>query len=218
MALTLLEIYNHVTGQSWSIFDTDIESQEEFDSGVLSSIQKALHNLWHSHNFTFRLKRKTIIINKDKISYIKPTGKIKKSGVKLIDDNKITILKEIKEENIIDLSPQKPTGFFIISDKIILNRKPDKNYKLIIDYYTDKLGINKENIGVYNLKNIDDKLDIPEQFEEMFLNALTTKAMVNAIASSNSRNFQPYIKEFLENYRTLINQTTGIESDKTIEI
>lgn len=218
MALTLLEIYNHVTGQSWSIFDTDIESQEEFDSGVLSSIQKALHNLWHSHNFTFRLKQKTIIINKDKISYIKPTGKIKKSGVKLIDDNKITILKEIKEENIIDLSPQKPTGFFIISDKIILNRKPDKNYKLIIDYYTDKLGINKENIGVYNLKNIDDKLDIPEQFEEMFLNALTTKAMVNAIASSNSRNFQPYIKEFLENYRTLINQTTGIESDKTIEI
>ena len=41
MTLTLLDIYNNVTGQSWSVFDTDIETKEEFDSGVLTSIQKA---------------------------------------------------------------------------------------------------------------------------------------------------------------------------------
>ena len=56
MTLTLLDIYNNVTGQSWSVFDTGVESQEEFDSGVLTSIQKALNVLWHSYNFSFRLK------------------------------------------------------------------------------------------------------------------------------------------------------------------
>ena len=60
MTLTLLDIYNNVTGQSWSVFDTDIDSQDEFDKGVLTSIQKALNVLWHSHNFSFRLKRKEI--------------------------------------------------------------------------------------------------------------------------------------------------------------
>ncbi len=67
MALTLLDIYNYVTGQSWSVFDTDIETQNDFDKGVLTSIQKALNVLWHSYNFSFRLKRKEIKIFEGKI-------------------------------------------------------------------------------------------------------------------------------------------------------
>ena len=218
MTLTLLDIYNNVTGQSWSVFDTDIETQEEFDSGVLTSIQKALNVLWHSHNFSFRLKRKEIRINKGKNVYVKPAGMIKKNGVKLIDEDKITTLKEIQEPTESSLTLKKPEGFYILSDKIILDKVPDKNYTITIDYYTSKLGINNENVGIYNLKNLDDRLDIPEQFEDLFLRALSTKSMVNSIASVTSRNFQPFINEFVENYRTLILQTAGVEHDKNIEI
>ena len=217
MTLTLLDIYNNVTGQSWSVFDTDIESQDEFDSGVLTSIQKALNILWHSYNFSFRLKRKEIRIAKDKNVYIKPSGMIKKNGVKLIDEEKITTLKEVTEPLNQDLTPKKPDGFYILSDKLFLNTIPDKNYTLIAYYYSSKLGINNQNQGIYNLKNFDDRLDIPEQFEDLFLKALATKSMVNAISSNSSRNFQPYINEFVENYRTLIIQSSGVEHDKTIE-
>ena len=218
MTLTLLDIYNNVTGQSWSVFDTDIESQEEFDSGVLTSIQKALNVLWHSYNFSFRLKKKEIRITKDKNVYIKPSGMIKKNGVKLIDDANIITLKEVDEPLNQNLTPKKPDGFYIGSDKLFLNTIPDKNYTLIIYYYSSKLGINNQNQGIYNLKNFDDRLDIPEQFEDLFLRALATKSMINAISSNSSRNFQPYINEFVENYRTLILQSSGVEHDKTIEI
>ena len=218
MTLTLLDIYNNVTGQSWSVFDTDIESQEEFDTGVLTSIQKALNVLWNSHNFSFRLKRKEIRIFEGKKVYQKPPGLIKKDGIKLSDGENIITLKEVQEPKYESLTPQKPDGFYILSDKIILNKMPDKNYIMHINYYTSKLGIDKDNIGIYNLKNFDDRLDIPEQFEDLFLRALSTKSMINTIASNISRNFQPYISEFIENYRTLIHQLEGVEHDKTIEI
>ena len=218
MALTLLDIYNNVTGQSWSVFDTDIESQEEFDSGVLTSIQKALNVLLHSYNFSFILKKKEIRITKDKNVYIKPSGMIKKNGVKLIDEDSVITLKEVNEPLNQNLSPKKPDGFYIESDKLFLNTIPDKNYTLIVYYYSSKLGINNQNQGIYNLKNFDDRLDIPEQFEDLFLRALATKSMINAISSNASRNFQPYINEFVENYRTLILQSSGVEHDKTIEI
>ena len=218
MTLTLIDIYNNVTGQSWSVFDTDIESQDEFDKGVLTSIQKALNVLWHSYNFSFRLKRREIRVFEGKNIYNKPAGMIKKNGVKILDENKIITLKEINEPKEFDLKAQKPKGFYVISDKIILDTIPDRDYKLLIDYYTSKLGINNQNEGIYNLKNYDDRLDIPTQFEDLFLRALATKSMVNAIASNQSRNFQPFINEFVENYRTLIMQSSGTEHDKTIEI
>lgn len=218
MTLTLLDIYNNVTGQSWSIFDTDIESNDEFDKGVLTSIQKALNVLWHSYNFSFRQKRKEIKAFEGKNIYTKPTGMIKKNGVKLFDEGKIITLNEVNEPKEFDLKPQKPKGFYVISDKIILDKIPDKDYDLYIDYYTSKLGINNMNEGIYNLKNYDDRLDIPSQFEDLFLRALATKSMVNAIASNQSRTFQPFISEFIENYRTLIKQSSGVEHDKIIEI
>ena len=218
MTLTLLDIYNNVTGQSWSVFDTDVESQEEFDSGVLTSIQKALNVLWHSHNFSFRLKRKVLRISKGKNIYTKPAGMIKKNGVKLVDEERVLTINEIDEPKEQSLTMQKPTGFYLISDKIILDKIPDKNYTLIIDYYSSKLGINSDNEGIYNLKNLDDRLDIPEQFEDLFLRALATKSMINTIASTTSRNFQPFISEFIENYRTLVIQSSGSERDNTIEI
>lgn len=217
MTLTLLDIYNQVTGQAWSVFDTDVESQEEFDSAVLSSIQKALSVIWHSHNFSFRLRQKEISIIEGKSKYIKPCGMIRKNGVRLVDGNNIETIQEIDEFDIKNIAKEKPNGFYILSDKIILNKVPDKNYKLLITYYTGKMGLNNDNISIYNLQRLDDKLDIPEQFEDLFLRALATKSMVNAIASNISRNYQPYISDFIENYRTLLCQTTGIEQDKKIE-
>lgn len=218
MTLTLLDIYNNVTGQSWSVFDTDVESQSEFDSGVLTSIQKALNVLWHSYNFSFRLKRKVLRITKGKNVYTKPAGMIKKNGVKIVENASVKTIDEITEPLEQNLTPQKPSGFYIVSDKLILDKIPDKNYDLVIDYYSSKLGINSDNIGIYNLTDLTDRLDIPEQFENLFLQALATKSMINAIASTTSRNYQPFISQFIENYRILVNQSSGIEHDKTIEI
>ena len=143
---------------------------------------------------------------------------IKKDGVKLLDENNFTTLQEIQEPKESSLTPSKPQGFYVLSDKIILDKIPDKNYTLFINYYTSKLGINSDNEGIYTLKNCDDRLDIPEQFENLFLQALSTKSMVNAIASNINRCYQPFIKDFIENYRTLILQTQSVEHDKTIEI
>ena len=38
MTITLLELYNEVASQPWSMFDNDAESTDDFDAALISSI------------------------------------------------------------------------------------------------------------------------------------------------------------------------------------
>ena len=54
--ITLIDLYNEITGQAWSMFDGDVEAQDEFETSVTTSIQKALSSIWCSYKFPFRNK------------------------------------------------------------------------------------------------------------------------------------------------------------------
>ena len=56
MTITLLELYNEVASQPWSMFDNDAESTDDFDAALISSINKALVEIWCSYPFEFRVK------------------------------------------------------------------------------------------------------------------------------------------------------------------
>ncbi len=76
MTITFLDLYNEVTGQAWSMFDGEIEDQDEFETAVTLAIQKALAYVWCSYKFPFRERTLTFQTLNGKAEYDTPNGNI----------------------------------------------------------------------------------------------------------------------------------------------
>ena len=215
MSLSLLDIYNKVTAQSWSIYETDLSSSDEFEKSVIIAIQKALRLLWNSHNYCFRLKNKQFSTISHQKFYARPDGNIPKNGIKLPEKN--TVLTPIHFSDAIENACGVPQSFYLKYNKLGLSPVPDESYIVSVDYYTFRLGRNSQNKSIYNLNNLDDVLDIPEMFEDLFMHALIDKSMLNALASGKSELYQPYLFQFTEAYKNLILNTSGIDLQKEIK-
>ena len=215
MTLTLLDIYNKVTGQPLSIFETDISDQGEVDHKVLTSIQKALRVLWDAYPYSFRLKNLDITTTADQKDYEQPTGIVVKDGVKLTDNGNILRLAEKYKH--FDNAAGTPEQFYIRYNKINFYPVPDKEYCVSVDYNTFYMAKSSDGTSKYNLSELDDVLDIPEMFEDLFLTALMNKAMLNALGSITSSFYQSYLQQFIEAYKSLIINSDSVEKDTRIK-
>lgn len=214
MTLTLQKIYEDTTKQAWSIFDSDISSLEDDDAGVINSIQKALSELWLAYPYSFRLKNYETSTEKGEQQYRKPNGDIDKIYITNTDSKKQE-LKCIKPQ--IDDETGLPTGYYIRFNKINLYPIPDNEYELNIEYFTNKPAKNVSGDDIYNLYELTDYINIQEEYEDIFKNALITKAMVMSIASPQNRNYSSYQEQALKAFKTLINSTnTGVDNKSII--
>lgn len=220
MALTFIDIYNAVAEQAWSMYDADAETKEDFESGLKSSINKALTELWCSYDFPFRIKNHIIKTQKDVNSYDMPTGNILKKSVNdsyvysiRVDRNYLSLVDDIetKEEK-----SGKPKEFQINNDQILLYPTPNDEYTVISEYL--ELAISEDDFGDkrYELKEDEDTIDVPEKLEVLFKNALITKSMLYAIASKGDENYSGYLEQYENAYKDLIKYCNGIDKDKRI--
>ncbi|MEI7474691.1 MAG: hypothetical protein WCK67_07915 [bacterium] len=217
MALTLLDIYNKVTGQAWSIDDTDISTEDGVEQKVLTSIQKALRVIWDSYPYSFKLKNMTLNTISGQTSYDQPIGKIIDKGIWLIQNIGDPIEIKNKPDNQgLNFDTGTPEYFYIKYNKLNFYPIPDDIYQISIDYNSFRMGIDENDIPIFNLKSLTDRLDIPEMFEDIFLTALMNKAMINSIADSTNENYTPYITQFIESYKTMLDSISGVESTPRI--
>lgn len=217
MALTLLDIYNYTTGQSWSMFDTGASDEEEFESSVLSSIQKALVEIWCSYNFPFRLKTDTRSVFSGQNNISAPPGIIVEDrGIKLVGGAYLNRIEDYKSITDLDTAVGTPTDYYLKGEKIYLYPSPDGNYDISIDYHTLVVGVDEDYNDLYTLKLATDTLDIPEQYERLFLNALATKAMAYAIASKTDENYTGYEDQYQKAYDNLIDSVKGISTSRKV--
>lgn len=219
--LTLKNIYNKVAGQAWSMFDGEVEDKDEFESSLLSSIQKALTELWCSYPFPFRIK----VHNIDTITGIKnydlPNGNIlqrkidgsQRFCVRLIGGN---YLEYIYDYSTLDDKQGEPNGFYVKNDKICFYPCPEKEYKVEIEYLTLEVGKNINGEPIFDLVDDDDFIDIPDKYEKIFENALITKSMVYAIASKIDENYAGYEEQFENAYKILIRYCRGLNINSRI--
>jgi len=220
MTLTYLDIYNEVTGQAWSMFDSEVEDKDEFESSVTSSIQKALTELWCSYPFPFRIKDYAIKTKIDVNSYALPTGNILKKTVAGEETYSVKIGKEFLdyESNYETLDDEtgKPRSFYVKNDKLYLYPTPDDVYKVDIEYLALQVGFNEDGEKIYQLIEDTDYLDIPEKYEVIFKNALITLAMYYAIASREDENSSSYKEQYENAYKILVEYAKGINTVKRI--
>ena len=220
MTITLIDLYNKITGQAWSMFDTDVETDDEFESSVLTSIQKALSKLWCDYPYPFRdrkLKFSTEIGNNE---YDTPNGNIVKKTIKGSNVFGIKIGKTFLdyEPNIEVLEDKtgKPTSFCVQGEKIILYPTPDDVYEVEVQYLTYNSSCDKYDEEKQTLEHSKDYINIPEKYETLFLNTLMPLTMYYAIASDSDSNSSGYYKQYLDAYKILIDFTQGIDISKRI--
>lgn len=215
MTITLLDLYNEVTGQPWSMFDGDVESQDEFESTVTLSLQKALGNLWNVYEFPFKLKDYKIVTKKGRASYPTPIGNISRNGSSYGIRIGKTPLDYIYDYNEREDAEGKPEYFYIKNDKLYLYPTPDDVYTVNIEYYALYPAVDAiTGEDKYTLVNANDYINIPERYEQIFKNALLPLSMVYAIASNSDENHSGYQRQYEDALQILIDFTKGVDRYK----
>jgi len=219
MTITYLDLYNDMTGQAWSMFDGDVESIDEFEKSVTTSIQKALNNLWCSFDFPFREKTLIFKTRAGVASYNTPNGNIIKKKI-----NHETVFAVNIDNNYLEYEPNyeiledatgKPTSFYLKNDKLYLYPTPDNSYVVSVDYQSIYAAKTSNGIPKATLENETDYIDILPKYEQLFKSALLPFAMTYAIASEKDENYAGYMQQYKDAYKLLIKNTRGINKDKT---
>ena len=218
--ITLIDLYNDITGQAWSMFDGDVEAQDEFESSVTSSIQKALSAIWCSYKFPFRNKTQIIKTKKGVAAYSTPNGNI---AQKTINNKKVYSIKIGKEYlqyepnyELLEDKEGKPEKFYYKNDNLYLYPTPDDNYTVEVEYWTIFAACDEDGTSKATLEEENDYIDIPEKYEHLFKMALMPLAMVYAIASETDENNSGYQKQYDNAYKNLIEFSRGIDIEKRI--
>lgn len=219
MTITLLDLYNTAATQEWSMYDNDATSQEEFENSLVISLNKAIQEILYSYPFNFR-ERTHIIFTVPKIdSYDLPSGIIlKNSNNEYMVKIGLEALKFIKNPNDISVKFGLPKEFSIKNNKLILNPIPTEKLIITIEYITLAIGENSEGDEIFSLKNDTDIVNIPVHLEEIFQNAVISRAMLNSIASESDENYSAYKKQSEIYYRQLVKYSKGVGQDKIVKL
>ena len=220
MTITLLELYNEVASQPWSMFDNDAESTDDFDAALISSINKALVEIWCSYPCEFRVKSVNILTQKFYNRYSLPNGAIVKKNTKNGEQYSVSLDNEYLEfieypENL-EKQYGKPTGFFIKNEKLCFYPIPDKMYKINIEYATFAIGLDSQRKPIYALREDTDTIVLPDKYKQLFLNALISKSMMYALASLSDENYEGYSVQFDKAYKLLIKAVGGRKKNRRI--
>lgn len=220
MAITLLDLYNKTASQPWSMFDNDAVENEDFEPALLSAINKALVEIWCSYPFDFRRKQKQILTQKYINKYPLPDGTILQKTTKSGEYYAVTLgrkyLEFVENPELLEFELGKPEGFYIKNNNLCFYPAPDEQYVINIDYLTFSVGVDADNKPIYALCDADDKIVIPEKYEQLFLNALMSKSMMYALSSTSDENYTGYAIEYERAYKLLIKSAGGRKKNRRI--
>ena len=220
--ITMLDLYNKVTGQAWSMFDGEVESQDEFETNVTTSLNKALTYLYNSYNFPFRERTYIFWTKNNKADYSCPVGNIiqsiidGKKGFNVFLNGK-TPLTYITDYRTLEEKTGTPEYFYKKQDKIYLYPTPDARYIITVDYLSILPVCSEEEIEKAALENETDYINIPEHLSELFMGALMPLTMWNyLIASESDENSSAYQIQYERAFKQLIKYAKGINTEKRI--
>ena len=201
------------------MFDGDVGAQDEFEENVISSIQKALSDLWFSYKFPFRYKTKTIKTAAGKQRYAVPDGQIVRKTVNGKSVYGISYQDSFLPQtaNIAGTDTGTPSTFFIKDDYIYLCPIPDDVYNIDIESLSIFPAMSEDGEPKGTLTEENDYIDVPERYETLFLHALMPLAMyLYLIASDSDENWSGYKLQYERALKNLIEFSKVLETDRTI--
>lgn len=220
MTIKFLDLYNDVASQPWSMFDSGAENKEDFEPALVSSINKAVIDIWYSYPFSFRVKKYVFTTMPNICSYNLPNGNVLNESS--IQDNLFAVLLDKKH---LEYNPNQtdtensgiPERFDIDDDNIIFFPCPDKRYKIVMKYLSLSIGFDKDDNEIFYLENPTDYIDIPQKYEILLKNTILAKALVDSIASVNDENYAGYRLQFDKAYKLLIKTTNPVKKSMAVK-
>ncbi len=220
MTITFLELYNECAGQPWSMFDNDAESEEDFESSMKISINKAVSFLWDYQPWSFRINTSKITTRANKAGYTLPEGIILKKVINGENYYGIrygkTYLTYAKDYELLDEKTGEPEQFYIENDVLYIYPTPDDVYTLNLKYLSQNYALDEDDNEIYELKEDTDKLNIPEKYESKFKNCVISLAMIYAIADDSDENHSGYVRQYEDALAVLINYCKNGTVDRNI--
>ena len=218
---TFYDIIKDVSNLRWSIVDPDPDSFAEVQKAVKLAIRQAHAYIWGLDDFPFKRKKDAIRFPANVNAVLAPKGTISRVWV----EGESEPLTEIAAEDADYLDPQfgKPELYWVeFSDEgqaIKVYPTPDKETIIMVRYATSYMAKSAEGDEKYNLEDLDDTLNIPNDptVEDAYCHCLYTKSMEYLVADDTDENYKPYQKEFLEAYRNLVNMS-GVKREPRLII
>lgn len=219
---TFFDIIRDVSNLRWSIVDPDPTSFAEVQKAVKLAVAQANSYIWSLADFPFKTKKDVVNLSRGTNALLAPKGNITEVWL----DGSSSYLEEVSPRDADFLSSAEegtPNCFWLeFGDngaEIRLYPKPAKECTLFIRYITDYKARAQDGSLKFNLEDMDDVLNLPEDrtVEDLYLHCLNTKAMEYLIADTTDENYQPYQKEFHEAYRALL-KLTGVKINPRLTI
>ena len=219
MTITLSDLYNAAASQEWSMYDGDVTGEEDMEQSLVIALNKAVTEILYSYPFSFRERTHLSFTFSGVDSYEIPSGLIRKDefGSYLIKVNSKS-LKYIDNPNKLLPKCGIPEYFYVSKGEVVLYPTPCERFILTIDYLSLAVGEDKDGEEIFTLKNADDKVLIPEHLEEIFKQAVISRAMLNVISSEGDENYSAYKKQSEIAYRQLVKYSKGVVKDKEVRI
>lgn len=222
MTLNFLDLYNECASQPWSMYDAEAESMDDLEGALKISINKALSYLWNLCDWSFRYVDMTINLTTGRANYAMPDGLIAKTTIRNKEKHCVkygkTFLDYIDDYEIRDEKVGAPEYFFKKGENIYIYPTPDKAYKLNLTYMLAPYGLDNEGAYIYELKEEDDYINIPEKYEAMFKNCLISLAMMYAIAEETDENYSSYKRQYNDALMVLMDYCKDDVVDKRVII
>ena len=212
MTLTFLELYNECASQPWSMFDNDAESIEDFESAMRMSINKAVSFLWSYQPWSFRLRTSAIKTKQGKAGYSMPDGILVKKAIDGVVRYGVKYDGEClpyePSYELLDEAEGAPESFYVEGDTLYIYPTPDDVYTINLQYLALPYALNNDDEEVYEMKNDDDYVNIPEKYESVFKNCVISLAMIYVIADESDENHSGYVKQYEDALSTLMQYCT----------
>ena len=214
------DIIKNISNMRWSIVDPDPTSFAEVQKAVKLAVEQANSYIWSLEDFPFRIKKDVQKLTKGSPAVLAPKGNLTEVWLNEAKGYLKPILS--KEADFLNGEEAgQPSVYWLeFGDKgaeLHFYPKPDADYTLSARYITNFKARNLEGDLKYNLEEMDDVLNLPEDktVEDLYLQCLYAKAMEYLIADTSDENYKPYQREFAEAYRNL-SRLTGIRHNPRI--
>lgn len=222
MMKTYFDIIRNISNLRWSIVDPDPTSFAEVQKAVKLAAAQANSYIWSLEDFPFKIKKEIVSLKKGQTALVAPKGNL----IEVWIEGGKSYLEEVTAKQADFFSSEKegqPAYFWLefgdLGAELHLYPKPDQPYTLMMRYTTDYKARSQQGDLKVNLEDMDDTLNLPDDrtIEDLYLHCLNTKAMEYLIADTTDENYQPYQKEFLEAYRSLL-KLTGVKIEPRLVI
>lgn len=206
------DIIRNISNLRWSVVDPDPTSFAEVQKAVKLAAAQAHSYIWSLEDFPFKIKKDIVKLGKGQTALPAPKGNI----VEVWIEGGNAYLQELNHKESDFLSNEEsgtPVCYWIeFGDdgaELHFYPKPSQESTVFIRYITNCKARGIDGRLKVNLEEMDDMLNLPDDptIEDLYLHCLNTKAMEYLIADTTDENYQPYQKEFLEAYRSLLKLT-----------